>query len=152
MRSFLKIAGAASALVASAASCAVNPSSLCYAAPVSPGAVPQLIYPVPGYSKVPDNATFIVVAYPNAPSTAQTITLAENNGGTVALGPLGAAPSVIPKPHAAVLPGQGTEFGVTLPTLAPDTTYSINYRFTNTATVCGQTTSTSVLMGAFKTQ
>jgi hypothetical protein len=152
MRSFLKRAGAGAALAASVASCSVNPSSLCYAAPVSPGAVPQLIYPVPGYSKVPDGATFIVVAYPNAPPTAQTITLAENNGGTVALGPLGAAPNVIPTPHAAVLPGQGSEFGVTLPALAPHTTYSVNYRFTNTATVCGQTTSTSVLMGTFRTQ
>jgi hypothetical protein len=149
--SLVKLTGAA-ALVAALTSCSVSPSSFCYGVPVQNGAIPQLIYPVPGYNKVPDNATFIVVAYPGDASLAQTITLSQKGGSTVALGPLGAAPKDIPKPHAQTLPGQGALFGVTLPALAPHTVYSVNYRYVNTATLCGQTTTTSVLMGVFHTQ
>jgi len=149
--SLVKLTGVA-CFAATLASCSVSPSSVCFGVPVTQGAVPQLIYPTPGYNNVPDNATFIVVAYPANASLAQTITLSQKGGSTVALGPMGAAPPVIPKPHAQTLPGQGTLFGVTLPTLAAHSVYSVNYRYTNTATVCGQTTTTSVLMGVFRTQ
>jgi hypothetical protein len=153
MRSSLISLICASALAATLASCSVNPASaFCGPLPIKNAAVPQLIYPVPGYAKVPATQPFIVVAYPAAPELAQTITITSAHGGTVALGPLGAAPKTIPTPHAKVLPGQGAEYGVTLPALTADTTYTVNYRFANTANACGQSTTTNDLMGTFTTQ
>ena len=143
---------ALSALAAALASCSVNASNLlCNPVPLKSVAIPQLIYPVPGYAKVPDNTTFIVVAYPAAPSLAQTITLTPHNGAAISLGPLGAAPKVIPTPHAKVLPGQGAEYGVSLPQLQPKMSYTVAYRYAVTANACGQSTTTTQLMGTFAT-
>ena len=141
-----------SALGTALASCSVNASSLfCNPVPLKTVSIPQLIYPVPGYAKVPDTATFIVVAYPAAPQLAQTITLTPHNGAAVSLGPLGAAPKQIPTPHAKVLPGQGAEYGVSLPQLQRKMAYTVAYRYATTANACGQSTTTSQLMGSFAT-
>jgi hypothetical protein len=152
MRSPLVSLTAATALAATLSSCGVNPAaSVCNSVPLKTVTVPQLIYPTPGYTKLADNATFIVVAYPDAPSLAQTITITPKGGATLALGPLGAAPPVIPKPHAKVLPGQGAEYGVSLPKLAAQTRYAVNYRYANTANLCGQSTTVNQYMGTFTT-
>src|SRR5580658_415132 len=86
MRAHLTILTGAAALSVALSACSVNPAAaVCNGIPVQTGPIPQLIYPVPGYGPVPDDSTFIVVAYPGNPSLAQTITLAEKNGSTVSL-------------------------------------------------------------------
>jgi len=152
MRSSLASLLGGSAVIVALASCSVNPAAaVCNPVQLKSVAVPQLIYPVPGYTKVPDNAAFIVVAYPDAPSLAQTITIAPKAGSAESLGPLGAAPPQIPTPHAKVLAGQGAEYGVTLPKLTKQTTYTVSYRYANTANLCGQSTTTNTYMGSFTT-
>ena len=153
MRSPLLTLVATSGLAATLASCSVNPmASFCSGSvQIKPNAIPQLVYPVPGYTKVPDNAAFIVVAYPASPALAQTITITPNGGAAYSLGPMGAVPPVVPKPHAKVLPGQGAEYAVTLPTLTPKTSYTVNYRVVTQATACAQTTTSTYYMGNFKT-
>jgi hypothetical protein len=152
MRSSLASLLGGSAVIVALASCSVNPAAaVCNSVPLKSVAIPQLIYPVPGYAKVPDNAAFIVVAYPDAPSLAQTITLSAKAGASQSLGPMGAAPPQIPTPHAKVLAGQGTEYGVTLPKLSAKTTYTVAYRYANSANLCGQSTTASTTMGSFTT-
>lgn len=152
MRTSLRLSLSAAVTAVALSSCSVNPAApLCNAVQLKNIATPQLIYPVPGYASVPSAATFIVVAYPGSPADAQTITLTVKGHSAVALGPMGAAPAQIPTPHAAVLPGQGVEYGVTLPTLMPHTTYTVNYRYASSGNLCGQTTTTNALMGNFTT-
>ena len=142
----------ASAIAVALSSCSVNAASdLCAPVGIKSIQVPQLIYPVPGYAQMPDNQPFIVVAYPGSPALAQTITITPSHGVAVSLGPMGAAPSSIPKPRAKVLPGQGVEYGVTLPLLAKHTVYTVNYRYASSANLCGQSNTTNILMGTFTT-
>jgi len=153
MRSPLRMSIGAAVLATTLASCSVNPSNIfCTPVGLKSVPIPQLIYPVPGYAHVPDNATFIVVAYPAAPQLAQTITLTPHTGATLSLGPLGAAPKEIPTPRAKVLPGQGPEYGVTLPQLRPKMSYTVAYRYAVTANACGQSTTVTQFMGSFATQ
>jgi hypothetical protein len=152
MRTSLGAYLGATAAVLALSSCSVNPAApLCNAVSLKNIATPQLIYPVPGYASVPDASTFIVVAYPAAPADAQTITITPKGEAAVALGPMGAAPTQIPSPHAKVLPGQGVEYGVSLPALKAHTTYAVNYRYASSANLCGSSTTTNTYMGNFTT-
>ena len=151
MRSTCAALVGAATLAASLAACSANNSPICTTVPLSNVAIPQLIYPVSGYDHVPVASPAMVVAYPASPDLAQTITLT-TGGTTLALGPMGAAPKVIPTPHAKVLPGQGALYGVTMPALKPKTHYGVAYRYATTAGLCGQSTTASVSMGGFTTQ
>jgi hypothetical protein len=152
MRSTCAAFVGAATLAASLAACSANNNPICTTVPLKNVAIPQLIYPVSGYDHVPVSAPAMVVAYPADPALAQTITLTPPHSAPIALGPLGAAPKVIPTPHAQVLPGQGALYGVTMPALKAKTHYGVAYRYATTAGLCGQSTTASVSMGGFTTQ
>ena len=58
----------------------------------------------------------------------------------------------MPKPYVHNPPNGGTLYGVTLPALLAHTKYSVNYTYTSSAGLCGQSTQSSVPMGIFITQ
>jgi hypothetical protein len=70
--------------------------------------------------------------------------------GTVTLGGLVAPPSPLPAPIATEQHPGTTMWGVTLPTLAAHTTYTVGYRFTNS--YCGRSETFTTAMGTFTTQ
>jgi hypothetical protein len=150
MRSQSILAAAASLL--SLCACSGNSSPLCTTVPIQNVATPQMVYPVSGYGKVPDDATSMVVAYTAAPELAQTLTITPGGGAAIALGPLGAAPKTIPQPYVVHPSNGGTLYGVSLPKLQAHTHYSVAYRYTSSAGLCGQSTEASIPIGDFTTQ
>ncbi len=150
MRSYSSFAAAA--LTLALAGCSGNNSPLCTTVPVQNVTTPQMVYPVPDYASVPVNAGAMVVSYTAAPELAQQITIAPRGGAPIALGPMGAAPKVMPQPYVHNPAGGGTFYGVTLPKLQAHTHYTVAYRYTSSAGLCGQSTESSIPMGAFSTQ
>lgn len=152
MRSLATLIGA-TALALSVSACAAGgvKSALCTPVALQTVAIPELIYPVPGYSKVPNNAPTMVIALTGSPQLMQTITITPNGGGAVSLGPAGAAPKTMPKPYVTDPINGGTFYGVTMPMLQARTYYAVAYRYTSTAGLCGQSSTTSVTMGNFTT-
>jgi hypothetical protein len=115
-----------------------------------PSAIPQMMYPVPGAPQVPDSAPAMVVGFTGSPAAAGTIALHASDGTTVALGPMGAAPKVMPTPFAPL--AGGSAYGVTLPTLAKHTGYAVTYSYLSRLSVCNGNNTTTVPIGAFVTQ
>jgi hypothetical protein len=150
MRSLSTLAVAA--LTAALVGCSGNNSPLCTTVPIQNVSTPQLVYPVSGYAKVPDSAPSMVVAYTAAPELAQTITITPAGGSAIALGPFGAAPKVMPQPFVEHPSNGGTLYGVSLPKLKAHTRYTVAYRYTSSAGLCGQSTEASIPMGTFATQ
>jgi hypothetical protein len=150
MRSFRTFAVAVSTLAI--AGCSGNNSPLCTTVPIQNVTTPQMVYPVPSFASVPAGAPAMVVAYTASPELAQTITITPSGGSPIALGPMGAAPKVMPSPYVHNPSGGGTFYGVTLPALKPHTHYTVAYRYTSSAGLCGQSTTASIPMGGFSTQ
>jgi hypothetical protein len=151
MRSLATLVGA-SALALSLSACGGGLShALCTTIGLRDVGVPELIYPVPGYGKVPDNAPAMVVALTGAPQLMQTITITPNGGGAISLGPPGAAPKVMPTPYVTNPINGGTLYGVTMPKLQAKTYYAVNYRYANTVGLCGTSSTSNVSMGNFTT-
>jgi hypothetical protein len=152
MRSLATLVGA-TALASLLSACGGSISNaLCAPVPLTNVAVPQMVYPVPGYSQVPDNAPAMVVAYTASPDLAQTITIKPAGGSVISLGPFGAAPKILPSPYVHHPSNGGTLYGVTMPQLQKNTTYSVGYKYATTAGLCGTSTTSTVSMGTFKTQ
>lgn len=147
MRSLATLLGA-SALVLSFAACGGGTltNALCTTVPLSNVQLPQLVYPVPGYKKVPDDAPAMVVAYAGAPQLMQTVTI-----DSTSLGPAGAAPKVMPTPYVTNPITGGAFYGITLPKLNAHTHYAVAYRYTSSVGLCGQSGTTSAPMGEFTT-
>jgi hypothetical protein len=133
------------------AACSGNNSPLCTTVPLQNIATPQLVYPVPGYKKVPDSAPAMVVAYTASPLLAQTITIKPDNQGAVSLGAFGAAPKPLPTPYVQHPTNGGTLYGVTMPKLEAHTHYTVAYKYVSSAGLCGQSTESSIPMGDFTT-
>jgi hypothetical protein len=154
MRSLATLVGA-SALASILTACSGGSlgigNALCTTVPLANVSIPEMVFPVPQYSKVPDNAMAMVVAYTADPTLAQTITIKPSNGSPIALGPFGAAPKQLPIPYVHHPSNGGTLYGVTLPKLQAHTTYSVGYRYAATAGLCGQSTTNTVPMGNFTT-
>jgi hypothetical protein len=112
--------------------------------------VPQLLYPVPGWSKVPDNAPELVVAYNLSNGQPKTIVITPTGGALIPLGPLEAPPNPLPTPNAKEQKPGTTMWGVALPPLHAHTTYTVGYHFTNS--YCGRSETFTTSMGSFTTQ
>lgn len=152
MRSLATLIGA-TALALSVTACGGGAfkNALCTNVGLQTGAIPEQIYPVPGYSKVPNDAPAMVVALTGAPQLMQTITLTPNGGGAISLGPPGAAPKAMPKPYVTNPINGGTFYGVTMPKLQAHTYYAVAYRYTSSVGLCGVSTTSSATMGNFTT-
>jgi hypothetical protein len=126
-------------------------NAVCNTVPLKNTAIPVQVYPIPGYTTVPDNAAAMVVAYTGQSSLAGTITIQPAGGPSIALGPFGAAPKVMPTPFAQVQPGWGPLYGVTLPNLQSHTPYTVTYRFLTSVSLCGANSTNNVQIGSFTT-
>jgi hypothetical protein len=127
---------------------AVNNEICSFSTPL-PSAIPQMMYPMPGAVQVPVTAPAMVVGFTGTPSIAGTISLQASDGTTVALGPMGAAPRVMPTPFAPLQ--AGTAYGVTLPTLSKHTGYAVTYKYLTRVSACGGANTATVPIGAFAT-
>ena len=111
---------------------------------------PQLLFPVPGWNAVPDNASALVVAYSASSGPLKTIEITPQNGAMIALGSLQPPPNPLPQPIAQELIPGTPMWSVALPPLQPHTGYSVGYHFTNT--YCGHSETFTTAMGVFTTQ
>lgn len=116
-----------------------------------PTAVPQMSYPIPGALQVPDNAPAMVVGFSGNPVLAGTISIQANGGPVSALGPMGAAPKVMPTPFAPIQTGS-VAYGVTMPTLKAHTAYGVTYRYLTSISACGSNNTQTAILGGFVTQ
>lgn len=112
--------------------------------------VPQLLYPVPGITNVPDNARTMVVAYSLSPASAAPIVLTPKGGHAIQLGGMRSPPNPLPTPIATELVRGTPRYGVALPALTPSTTYTASYQ--NTSSYCGRSAVNAYKMGSFKTR
>ncbi len=143
---------AVAGLVVALAGCSGGTSSpVCTTVPIPNTVIPEQVYPVPGYAKVPDDAPAMVVAYDAAPELAETITIKADGGSPVSLGAFGAAPKPMPTPFVQHPQNNGAFYGVTMPKLQAHTHYTVAYRFATQAGLCNQTNYTSQYMGSFTT-
>ncbi len=112
--------------------------------------VPQLLYPVPGYAKVPNTVAQLVVAYNLSSGPVKQFVLTSQTGAVTTLGSLQAPPNPLPTPIANEVHPGTTQWGVAIPaTLNPHTTYTVGYHFTNS--YCGRSESFTTSMGTFTT-
>ena len=104
--------------------------------PPAPGPRPALYlsYPLPNASAVPtDVGKLIFVGWYRGVTGDATISIKTASGATVAVGEFTAPPSPIPEPHFVPMGlRHNTPFvAVSVPSLAPSTTYSVSYAFTD---------------------
>ncbi|MEO9096860.1 MAG: hypothetical protein ABI346_01640 [Candidatus Baltobacteraceae bacterium] len=110
---------------------------------------PQELYPVPSWTKVPDNAPDLVVAYNPSNGPLKTIEITPQGGSADNLGGLLSPPNPLPTPIAQELKPGTPMWAVALPALEAHTTYSVGYTFTNT--YCGHSATFTDAMGTFTT-
>lgn len=91
-------------------------------------APPELLYPMPNATGVPDGNFTLVVGYSTTPPTMQLVTAA---GGIPALSSnaWGPPPSPMPSPAATPRASSDTLHGLAVPALAAHTTYSAQVTF-----------------------
>ena len=118
--------------------------------PSSTPVVPQLLFPVPGWNAVADNAPALVVAYSTSSGPLKTIVLVPQNGAMISLGKLLPPPNPLPQPIAQELVPGTPMWSVTLPHLLPHTGYAVGYHFT--VNYCGRSQTYTTPMGTFTTQ
>jgi hypothetical protein len=116
--------------VAALVDCSGGTSSSNPSLPCLPPAAPQLIYPAPGATGVPDGNFTMVLTY------FQGVTL---NGGASVEGPFSQAalPSPLPTPYASPLPSGYPLAGYVVGALAPATTYTVTETSTGTGACAG---------------
>lgn len=108
-------------------------------------APPDLLYPMPGASGVPDGVFTMVAGYGTlAPPPAQLVPV--SGGTTVTGGAWGPPPSPIPSPAATPRSSTETLYGAPVPALAAHTAYDVQVTF---GTPPCQSTETA---GSFTTQ
>jgi hypothetical protein len=108
-------------------------------------APPDLLYPMPNATGVPNGNFTLVAGYGTfTPPPAQIVPA--NGGTTIAGGPWGPAPSPLPSPAATPRSSSETLYGSAIPALAAQTTYNVDVTF---GTPPCQTTETA---GSFTTQ
>jgi len=84
---------------------------------------PQLLYPVPGTTMVPDNVELLIYA---SNGQSDTITLFNSGTASVATTPT-SLPSPLPTPIASPSNPSAQVVAVTFPTLAPESIYEVRY-------------------------
>lgn len=112
--------------------------------------VPQLLYPIPGITNVPDHAPTMVVAYSLPPASASPIILSPNGGQAVQLGGMRKPPNPLPTPIAKEVVPMTPMYGVALPALKARTTYGVSYQIAGS--YCGHSYVNNYNMGSFKTR
>lgn len=130
---FTSVIGAA-LLVACGGGASDPGSSTCGSPP--PVALPELwlSYPEPSATAVPRSIGNVVFAYAGNPFQSDTVSIT-STAGPVPASTFTAAPSPLPSPHAtpANYGGNVTYLAVPVPTLAPMTTYTVSYTYTDWA-------------------
>ena len=112
--------------------------------------VPQLLYPVPSITGVPDNAQALVVAYALSPYTAFPVVITPRGGAHIQLPGFAAPPHPLPQPMAKEITPGAPLYGIALPSLQSHTAYSVAYR--DTVSYCGRTFVNYYNMGSFTTK
>jgi hypothetical protein len=105
-----------------------------YACPALAMAPPQLLYPIPGASEVPDAAgIFVFGANPSSPTAKTAVVLSGPGSATTTLGPL-LTPVPTPLPSPTASPSWSTEevTYVSHAALAANTTFSVSFKDTET--------------------
>jgi hypothetical protein len=115
------------------------------------GSLPMLLYPANGSTGVLDALPGIGVAFKGSGSQLGLFGMAWAGNNSTIIGPVVAAPPVLPSPAPTAPPGW-TAYGVLLPPLSPRTTYSVQYTYPSSYNSChGQQTATATI-GQFTTQ
>ena len=128
---FIAIAGASLAACGGGApSSGATPIPVCPAGANAVPAPPDLLYPMPNATGVPDGNFTLVVGYgPVAPPAPQLVPT--GFGGYVAGGSWGAPPSPMPSPAATPRSSSETLYGSAIPALASNTAYTLQVTFGN---------------------
>jgi hypothetical protein len=108
---------------------------------------PQLLYPKNGALGVPDDVQTVIIS--GVGTASGTVILTQPGGGTIAAGPLAAAPS--PLPSGAAHPGpSAVPLAAAIPNLSPATSYSVVF-YANPASTCENSQATGQI-GSFVTK
>ena len=134
VRSFVPFVVGVIALALAACGGASSPSSPSpVPCPLAAGAYaipapPDLLYPIPGATGVPDGNFTLVVGYSTTPPALQLVT---GSGGipTLSSNAWGPAPSPLPSPAATPRSSSETLYGLSVPGLAAHTTYTAQVTF-----------------------